>query len=167
MSGAVSFEDVLDRTLRGGEAAVSAARGLDPGVTTAGAFGFFLLGDPDSAAAAVAPHLRPQRPHQPEDAPRPSVARTPCGGGHVRTTRQRLRRLSRLTPEQHVALGDLQTLGASLGVDFTRDELRSAFRALARRYHPDRHPDAVEATKAELSVLFRRLRAAYTVLSRA
>lgn len=167
MRGAVSFEDVLDRTLHGTEDDIPRVRGAAPAVTAAAAFGFFLPVDRDRHDV-VGPHAaRLCRPLPPDDGPRPYVAPTPSGGGSSRTTVERSRRLSRLTPEQHVALADLRALGGSLGFDFTRDELRSAFRALARRYHPDRHPDAVEATKAELSVLFRRLRSAYTILSRA
>ena len=62
---------------------------------------------------------------------------------------------------------ELGTLGADLPADFTAAELRRAFRALARRYHPDSRPGSSDATKTRLSRRFadliedyRRLRAA-------
>ena len=45
-------------------------------------------------------------------------------------------------------------LGAVIGPDFTEVELRSAFRALALRYHPDRHPGITEPERARLARLF-------------
>ncbi len=44
--------------------------------------------------------------------------------------------------------------GAALTESFTERELRSAFRLLARQYHPDRHPHASEAARARLARLF-------------
>jgi hypothetical protein len=52
------------------------------------------------------------------------------------------------------ALGELVGLGADLRPDFTAGELRSAFRALARRYHPDSHPGIDAAAKVRLAGLF-------------
>jgi hypothetical protein len=70
----------------------------------------------------------------------------------------------RLSASQHDALEQFNALGAALPPDFTRAELRSAFCALARRYHPDRHPDCPERDLAQLSRRFASLRAAYDVL---
>ena len=55
-------------------------------------------------------------------------------------------------------------LGGTLHRDFTNAELRSAFRALAREYHPDRHPGSSEFERERLAALFTRLRAAYEQL---
>ena len=44
-----------------------------------------------------------------------------------------------LTPEERFALDALNRRGAALSADFTAAELRSAYRTLARSYHPDRH----------------------------
>ena len=73
--------------------------------------------------------------------------------------RQRPRRT--LMPHEQRALDYLVGLGARLDSDFTEGELRSAFRALAREYHPDRHPDSSQQQRERLSALFRRLRQAY------
>ncbi len=51
--------------------------------------------------------------------------------------------------------------GATLTVDFTDGELRSAFRALARCYHPDRHPESGALEQARLSRVFAGLADAY------
>ncbi len=64
-------------------------------------------------------------------------------------------------PHEQRALDYLVGLGARLDSDFTEVELRSAFRALAREYHPDRHPDSSQQQRERLSALFRRLRQAY------
>ena len=62
--------------------------------------------------------------------------------------------LRRLTTRQQCALEAFIRLGVNLRPDFTSRELRSAFRMLARRYHPDHHPSASENEKARLSRLF-------------
>jgi DnaJ domain len=75
------------------------------------------------------------------------------------------RRLVRhLTTIQQNALHELNALGASLARDFTDAELRAAFRDLARRYHPDRHPRSSDAERARLAMLFARTHSSYRVL---
>jgi preprotein translocase subunit Sec63 len=69
-----------------------------------------------------------------------------------------------LTRPQRQALDRLVALGASLGVDFTIEELRSVFRTLARQYHPDRHPDTDDRERARLSATFATVRDAYDQL---
>jgi hypothetical protein len=70
----------------------------------------------------------------------------------------------RLTIRQDRALHHLVTLGAKLSPDFTREELRSAFRALARAFHPDRHPGIDDVEKARLSAAFTEMRSHYELL---
>jgi DnaJ-class molecular chaperone len=55
-------------------------------------------------------------------------------------------------------------LGAALRADFSASELRSAFRLLARNYHPDRHPGASEPTRQRLSQQFTTIRSNYETL---
>ena len=69
-----------------------------------------------------------------------------------------------LLPHEQRALDYLVGLGARLEPDFTNTELRTAFRALAREYHPDRHPGSSSQERDRLSVLFGRLRHAYDQL---
>jgi hypothetical protein len=64
------------------------------------------------------------------------------------------RRPRRLTKRQRRALDELVGLGADLHADFTDRELRSAYRTLARRYHPDRHPASSETEKARFARVF-------------
>ena len=77
------------------------------------------------------------------------AARWPIGAP-VRPALQR--QLSRSAQE---SLDALNALGAALTPDFTREELRSAFRALARRHHPDRHPGADPSVQTTLARTFR------------
>jgi DnaJ-class molecular chaperone len=70
-----------------------------------------------------------------------------------------------LSSREQRALDDLIALGAELPADFTFDELRSAFRTLARRYHPDRHAGCRAEDKARLAHLFARTRDAYRTLA--
>jgi hypothetical protein len=169
MPGAASFEEILDCTLQGATPAALPGHGAGARATTAAAFGFFVLGGQEHVAAThVTAVGRLYRRPDVRDASRNTDTAGLAGAGDVVRTKEPVARWrSSLTPEQHVALGDLQGLGAQLRSDFTRDDLRRTFRALARRYHPDRHPHADEMLKAELSVLFRRLRTAYMILLRA
>ena len=92
-------------------------------------------GVPSDAPARQAPRASSRR----------SARRGPRGprDGHVR-----------LTERQQRAFHVLVVLGADLRSDFTADGLRSAYRSLARRYHPDRHPDSSQADKARLARVF-------------
>ena len=78
--------------------------------------------------------------------------RRPLDGARVTPVRK-------LCAHERDALDLLNYLGAQLSADFTRDELRSAFRALARRVHPDVNP---RASGRE----FAAIREAYELLSR-
>jgi hypothetical protein len=75
------------------------------------------------------------------------------------------RPVRRLSRRQREALVMLESLGAPLAEDFTAEELRGAFRALARRYHPDRHPSSSASDRARLCMLFGRAHDAYRLLS--
>jgi hypothetical protein len=75
-----------------------------------------------------------------------------------------VRAKKRLTPAQRKAIDEMRSLGASLDADFTADELRGAYRQLARRYHPDLHPTSTEREKARLSALFTCAHASYQTL---
>ncbi|MEP7310829.1 MAG: DnaJ domain-containing protein [Acidobacteriota bacterium] len=54
-------------------------------------------------------------------------------------------------------MDSLVALGAHLDASFTARQLRSAFRTLARRYHPDRHPSTSDAERARLARVFAEL----------
>jgi len=71
----------------------------------------------------------------------------------------------RLSLREQGAFDELQALGGTLPVDFTFDQLRSVFRSLARRYHPDRHSDSRTHDKTWLAEQFTRARDAYQVLA--
>ena len=105
----------------------------------------FFLNYPD-LTSAVPPPATPRRWQAPRPQPRP------------RRT---------FLPHEQRALDYLVGLGARLEPDLTMAELRSAFRALAREYHPDRHPGSSPQQKERLAALFRRLRQAYEHLQAA
>lgn len=113
------------------------------------------------------------QPEAPAAGPRwhPGIATRPLLSFDGNPPRPRLARVSRrpartLSARERAALDLLVGLGASLTPGFTRQELRSAFRALARRYHPDAHPATSAAEKARLSSRFATLRDAYDALQR-
>jgi len=74
------------------------------------------------------------------------------------------RPVRRLTTAQARSLDALNLLGAGVRAGFSVTELRSAFRGLARRYHPDRHPGASDADRQQLAQQFMALRASYETL---
>lgn len=69
-----------------------------------------------------------------------------------------------MTAAQRDAARRFTELGADLPADFTDEELRRAFRALARRWHPDRHPGASPAEHARLARTFAAVMTAYRCL---
>ena len=75
-------------------------------------------------------------------------------------------RSRRLSATQQRALGRLQRLGAlALDASFTDDQLRRAFRFLAKKLHPDRHPAASAAERARLASSFVALCESYRELT--
>ena len=74
------------------------------------------------------------------------------------------RRPRTFSPLEREAFGRLRAFGARLDPGFTLTELRSAFRSLARSFHPDHHPAMSASEKARLSATFREVRRDYDVL---
>jgi hypothetical protein len=70
-----------------------------------------------------------------------------------------------LGPAERHALDELVGLGARLREDFTSAELRSAFRALARRFHPDRCIGQTPADQAHAARVFAFIVGHYRCLS--
>jgi hypothetical protein len=102
-----------------------------------------------SSAPGLGVHVSPHANPRCWKAPRPSRPTR-----NLRSTQQR-------------AFDELVSLGAGLHPDFTTEELRSAFRRLAREYHPDTHPNSGEPEKQRLSAIFGRVRDAYEDLQAA
>jgi hypothetical protein len=72
-----------------------------------------------------------------------------------------------LTASQQRAMEKMIRLGADLSADFTARELRTAYRTLARRFHPDRHPASTDSEKAGLARVFADLNESHQRLLRA
>jgi hypothetical protein len=183
MSRSVAFDDLLDEKL--------AAESIDPtpaatfgpaGMATA--YGFFFVDVPRTAVAASAA-ARERRVGRVDwagwtaDSESVTVDQRFAGAVTADTVRVRVhasapptaapavpRRPRRvLSVREQRALADLVALGTTLDSDFSFDELRSAFRTLARRYHPDRHTGCNEQDKARLAAQFTRARDAYKILA--
>jgi hypothetical protein len=144
MAPAAGFSEVLAQLVDRFESAdPPAARRWHPGIATRPLFPFEVPG-PVSRQHHPTPRAEERRA-----AVQPEPRRAPK---------------RRLTMRQDRALHHLVALGATLSPDFTREELRSAFRALARAFHPDRHPGIEEAEKARLSAAFAEVRSHYDLL---
>lgn len=74
------------------------------------------------------------------------------------------RRAHTFTDEQRKAFERLTLLGASIGDDFTGEELRREYRRMAKLYHPDGHPDAGTQQLDSLAQRFADATWAYRVL---
>lgn len=70
---------------------------------------------------------------------------------------RRGRPVAALTREARRALTELNDLGAGLDDTVSPADVRTAFRRLARRYHPDRHPGCDHLELARLAHLFTRM----------
>lgn len=70
----------------------------------------------------------------------------------------------RRSPAERAALECLRGFGAGLEEACSDEELRSAFRHLALRFHPDRHPEVADADREYLASAFGRITQAYRVL---
>lgn len=90
-----------------------------------------------------------------------TAANPPTAVPLIEVTPKPARRRRTLSARDQQAFDALIDLGAALDVDFTADDLRRQFRQLARRYHPDRHPDSTQAVRVRLADAFARVRAAY------
>ena len=147
MAPAAAFSEVLDEFVVGSATpGVAAAGRWHPGIATRSLF-WFEGSTGVTSRRPVTPTAQPGR-----DVPRFHVVRA------ARTTARML------SPRQHLALAQLIALGADLDADFSGDQLRSAFRSLARRYHPDRHPGISDSEKKRLSATFATVKVAYEQL---
>jgi hypothetical protein len=144
------------------------------------AYGFFFVegscssGSLPAAGASLsgrpprrfAPQAQPPVDERGWTAPRPMPDAFSAGAGEKSEGSHWLNdRARELSAREKWALQELQALGASLSSAFTFPELRSAFRGLARRYHPDRHAGCGGAEKSRLAAAFGRARDAYRVLA--
>lgn len=87
-----------------------------------------------------------------------------CAAAAERVTPQPSRPGRLLTDRQQQALAHMVGLGAALDANFTIRDLKTAFRTLARLYHPDRHPGSSEFEQARLGRQFAVLHDAYRQL---
>ena len=145
MRGGRTFEDVLAAELEAGRDDRSWGRPSDRPVTPP----LFIFGTPEF-------HFR-QSPFR--QATSPSIGERPA--------ERALPLLTRLTADEQRALGLLNDLGADLTGTPSSSDLRRAYRRLARRYHPDRHPGSGQAEQVRLSRLFAQLTDGYRVLAAA
>lgn len=122
-----------------------------------------------SAPGPYRPESTPDRDRQPQAGTTSLPTATGFDGAARMTAREReakreARAARPLAPVEESALQTLVRLGAALDRHFTSRELRSTFRTLAQRYHPDRHPHASDAERMQLGTTFAELTEAYGVL---
>lgn len=102
------------------------------------------------AAPKSAPPRRPYRM-------RPNTSSTQPSESPQQTETEatiRLRRHHDLDAQDIAALEFFRRHGSVLTHDFSEDELKSAFRRLALKFHPDRHASASDAERKEFGALF-------------
>jgi hypothetical protein len=180
MPRGVAFDDLLDEKLAAQPSDSRPAATSGPaGMATA--YGFFFVDAPRTAVAS-SPGTRDHQVGRlgwTAAADATSVDRRFAGAVNADTVRVRVdstapptrtpaapvRARRALSNREQRALTDLLALGATLSGDFSFDELRSVFRTLARRYHPDRHTGCNEQDKARLAGQFTRARDAYEILA--
>jgi hypothetical protein len=177
MPRGVAFDDLLDEKLAADPMDARPTVTVGPG-GMATAYGFFFVDAPRTAvASAVSAERRIGRPGSADGGV--TVDWRFAGAMSAGSVRVRLhvttepaaqpsgkkRPASQLPERERRALAELLALGGALHDDFTFDELRSVFRTLARRYHPDRHAGCDEHGKAGLAEQFTRARDAYEVLA--
>jgi hypothetical protein len=159
MGAAVDFERILNeklaatRPLTTAPPAVPILPASDPGLWFL-ALGWRRSPSPLMAGARIASYKCPWTP---------PMSPSGCATGDSHSgTRSRWRRRRALGAPGRRALDQLRRCGAiDLGEDFTTDELRRAYRVLAKRYHPDRHPGATELERARLAEAFAEVTSAY------
>jgi hypothetical protein len=161
MAGGVTFAAVLDDKLRGSKPEPAATpEPCGRHVPTVQAFVF-------EFAAAAGNMRNPRATHLYSiDSELSRSGAQPTGFGRARDGHERpsSRPQRILSSRQRAALDQLNALGAAIGADVTVQELRQAFRVLARLYHPDRHPDSSAIERARLSRQFVQLHDAYREL---
>ena len=172
MRHAVPFAQLLDEAVAAATVASSLPRSTPP-TAFPRAVGFFEFTVGGQPVPRIVPHSRstyqimadPARPPSSARPTQPRFTKPSVGndGGPV-TRRVTGAGTRRLTLVERKAVDEMVSLGASLDADFTADELRGAYRQLARRYHPDLHPACSEREKARLSALFTRAHASYQIL---
>ena len=172
----MAFADVLDERLID-SSPVASSLPRPAAIGTATAFGFFFVDTPSVLARREARGHLAARPAtipvtcRPIEAASDTVdAPTPLREGQAWPAsagpRELPRRRHPLTRRQREAVDVFRTLGVDIPADFTPEELRTAFRTLARRFHPDRHPGCSDADRVLLCSLFGHARDAYRVLVR-
>ena len=112
-------------------------------------------------ACRLAAHIRTSWVH----ASHASQASQASVASKARTPAPRTSLSHRLTTTQRSALQQLRQLGADLDPTFSERQLRAAFRALAKRFHPDRHPGSSPAEQERLAWTFATVREAYRELT--
>lgn len=160
----VPFAQLLDDAVAAATVAASFPRSTPP-TAFPRAVGFFEFTVGAQPVSRIVPHSRST--YQVVEEPRVNSQRpntTSQRSGSWKLDLGSFVAKKRLTPAQRKAVEEMTSLGASLGADFTPDELRGAYRQLARRYHPDVHPTCTEREKATLNALFTRAHASYQVL---
>jgi hypothetical protein len=164
MRAGPDFGQILDEKLEGAGFAWASRRERRAAADHPGARPVFLFGDLRSGFTAG-----PSRPAQASGASpwTPVYGARPGAQSRGAGVRAGDRPARHLTPPQRLAVDALRALGADpLCDDFTDAELKSAFRVLARRFHPDRHPASSDAERARLSRSFAAACDAYRALTR-
>jgi hypothetical protein len=125
----------------------------------------FAHSGPAGQSGGVGPRYTP-----PSDPPRgpvgPMYVPTPEERARLRSARPTSRTI-RLSGLERRALAALNSLGAGLDENLSPSSLRRAFRELARRYHPDRHPGSSPAEQERLARVFVEATEHYRVLAAA